>query len=73
MSMHTSIRTVFSLPQTSIPKMAVSAVGSSISSDHFAHNDDFLHVYKCLKCVELERQLKEILIEFSSLQLIIEL
>jgi len=68
---HTYMRFIFS--KTCIPKMAVSAVGSSISSDHFAHNDDFLHVYKCLKCAELERQLKETLTEFSSLQLIIKL
>ena len=72
--MHTSIHTyMFSFLQTSIPKMAVSAVGSSISADHFAHNDDFLHVYKCLKCPELEWQLEETLTEFGSLQLITKL
>ena len=53
--------------------MALHADGSNISSDHFDHNDDILHKHKCLKCAELERQLKETLRELSSLQLTIKL
>jgi hypothetical protein len=68
--MKTYIRTckLSFLQNIQISNMAVSTVGSNISSDHSDHNDDFLHEYKCLKCAELERQLKE-----SSLQLIIKL
>jgi hypothetical protein len=47
--------------------MAVSVDGSSISSNHFAHNDDFLCEYKCLKCAESERQLEETLTKLSTL------
>jgi len=54
------------LQNIQIPTMAVSVDRSSISSNHFAHNDDFLREYKCLKRDELERQLEETLTKSST-------
>jgi hypothetical protein len=48
-------------------------VDSSTSSAYFEHEEDISKKLKCEKCMELKRQLKEVVIELSSAKLIIKL
>ena len=53
--------------------MAAKGGGCDVGAAHFNYDTGMYYDYKCLKCAESERQLKEKHLELSSLELIVKL